>query len=296
MEQISLYHHGILGQKWGKRNGPPYPLSGGDYSPEEKQKIYKERHARKNSIYNKKHFDEVLTKGITISTLSYDKNRTKNTEMFYAVSDKFDAHQYNALFNWPIPKPILDDNGKEIGTGMFLKYKITNEAQKDIKVASEDSGAEVFKELYSSNRDFYNFVSDENRMRKLFVDDKYKFRGYREARAVLERLDKGESMTEKDVKTLYRMFNYVIPSDGGGSARGAKDIATQRARFFAALGKKGYSAVLDTNDAIYGGFKAKSPIIVFDQSAFALKGISETTMASKTVSGLVLVGRRALGL
>lgn len=27
-----LYHHGRLGQKWGKRNGPPYPLSGGTVS------------------------------------------------------------------------------------------------------------------------------------------------------------------------------------------------------------------------------------------------------------------------
>ena len=32
-----LEHHGILGQKWGKRNGPPYPLSASDHSSSEKK-------------------------------------------------------------------------------------------------------------------------------------------------------------------------------------------------------------------------------------------------------------------
>lgn len=33
-----LAHHGILGQKWGKRNGPPYPLTYDKHSNSEKQK------------------------------------------------------------------------------------------------------------------------------------------------------------------------------------------------------------------------------------------------------------------
>lgn len=36
-----LYHHGILGQKWGHRNGPPYPLHASAHSPSEKSAGYK---------------------------------------------------------------------------------------------------------------------------------------------------------------------------------------------------------------------------------------------------------------
>jgi len=36
-EELELYHHGIAGQRWGSRNGPPYPLSAGAHSASEKK-------------------------------------------------------------------------------------------------------------------------------------------------------------------------------------------------------------------------------------------------------------------
>ena len=288
-----LDHHGILGQRWGKRNGPPYPLGGGDYTVTEQRAIGRAR-KKPNSIYNKKHFDTVLKKDRTVlTTLSYDKNRTKNVDMFYAAHTKLDKHQYNALFNKKVPMPLYDQAGKEIGTGESYKFKINNRLARDMKVASEDSGAKAFMSLYRKDRDFYNFVRDENRMESHFVTEKYKFKGYREAKDVLEKLRQpGYIPTDTDIKTIYRMFNYVIPSSSGN----AKDIQTNRAKFFSELKKDGYGAVLDTNDSIYGGFKTESPVIVFDMDKVIPDSIRDTTVNDKRISELAFLTRKVLGI
>lgn len=284
---IELYHHGIKRQQWGVRNGPPYPLKGGDYSQLEYEALKRERR-RPNSSYNKKHYDAVIKERTTLSTLSYDKDRTSKGDMFYATYKPLDKHQYNALFN----RPVTDINTGEV----VNKYRISNIAKSDIHVASEDSGSNVFSELFRRDRDFYNFITDTDRMQSLFVEDKYKFKGYREAREALNKIRSGRDVNSDDLKCAYRMFNYVLPSDAGGNKRQADDIRRQRNKFFNALKQRGYGAVLDTNDALYGAFKASAPVIVFDMERIALSGAERTTTRSKRFSTVVTVGRRFLGV
>lgn len=276
------------------RNGRFIEKSGGSYTPSESIKVGRRR-MDPNNIYNKKHFDSTIKKGKTITTLSYDKDRTKGADMFYAATDYFDKAQYMALFNKYATRPVMKD-GIPIGTEKFLKYSINFTAKDNIKVASEDSAAKVFVDLFAKDRDVFNFVTDKERMRKHFVDEKYKFKGYREARDVLSKMDNPDyTPSEKDLRTVYRMFNYVIPSEGT-NAKEAADVKRQRVKFFQELKAAGYGGVLDTNDAIYGGFKAKSPVIMFDMTQIVPKEVYQTKISDKRVATLALAVRKALGI
>lgn len=87
-----LYHHGIEGQKWGVRNGPPYPLESGSETKKRKgllsyvkkrkeqkrqkteEKERKEQEARKAKLASKK--EEVLRKGNATQVMEYFNDLT----------------------------------------------------------------------------------------------------------------------------------------------------------------------------------------------------------------------------
>lgn len=63
----SLSHHGILGQKWGKKNGPPYPLDYKKLSAEERELAKADAIRRgdvKEANFNRRYFSDQEVKAV----------------------------------------------------------------------------------------------------------------------------------------------------------------------------------------------------------------------------------------
>lgn len=75
-----IAHHGILGMKWGKQNGPPYPLGSGDHSKSEKSAGWKKSlgGGRNEEMYDRKKKFKAANKVATIP--KKESNSNKSTE------------------------------------------------------------------------------------------------------------------------------------------------------------------------------------------------------------------------
>ena len=101
-----LVHHGIKGQKWGERNGPPYPLGEGDHSAREK------RAGWKSSLSNKV---KEKTSGLTEEQKEYLKTGLKIAGVVLAAYATYKVLEYSTA------KDIvsyIDTNG-DIGETLF---------------------------------------------------------------------------------------------------------------------------------------------------------------------------------
>lgn len=63
-----IAHHGILGMKWGKQNGPPYPLGSGDHSKSERSAGWKKSlgGGRNEEMYDRKKKFKAANKVATV--------------------------------------------------------------------------------------------------------------------------------------------------------------------------------------------------------------------------------------
>lgn len=78
--ELELYHHGIAGMRWGKRNGPPYPLAPSAHSASEKKAGWQ------------KSLDTGTTRGMSMALNTLDKKRA--TQAYDANSSYTKARKY----------------------------------------------------------------------------------------------------------------------------------------------------------------------------------------------------------
>lgn len=92
-----ISHHGILGMKWGKQNGPPYPLGSGDHSKSERSAGWKKSlgGGRNEEMYDRK---KKKTSSSTSTTVPKNKSSRLTKEESEAVKKQSDPNK--STENW----------------------------------------------------------------------------------------------------------------------------------------------------------------------------------------------------
>lgn len=178
-----LFHHGVKGQQWGVRNGPPYPIE-----------------------------DKVLKKGTRVSNVNTEKyiedyiKDGKRWLYTYNKSDIWDKNIYEGSFSL-----YLADHRKR---GARQKvYRHDFETSRDLKMPNSNERKKVFNDMLAKNDN--NIVKEVENMRKSaksWIDA-----GYQMGDAWVKGLDfnKDDLKSKKSVDAGYALFNIMMENNMG---------------------------------------------------------------------------------
>lgn len=83
-----LSHHGILGQKWGQRNGPPYPLQPGAYSAAERKAVRSDRGDLDELVITTAVYAIPILTVLAVKGVKEIKTRNKISKLEHAYDDE----------------------------------------------------------------------------------------------------------------------------------------------------------------------------------------------------------------
>lgn len=150
LENNYLEHHGILGQKWHKRNGPPYPLGSGDHSKSEQNAGWKKSlgGGRNEELYDRK---ILKSERKTIKTLNkHDQARAEDKHR----SDNYKRKGDKELDRYSTKSQELYDKAKK------TKNERKAERLRDKAEAIIDKGSDKVNKLWDKSEQYEKYAKE----------------------------------------------------------------------------------------------------------------------------------------
>lgn len=291
-----MYHHGIKGQKWGRRR---YQNEDGTLTPagkerydddgpsEKKQKQYKIPEKKsthrlkleekfKAQGMNKQQAEQAAAKRIrgeqyavaaatvtVAACIAYNKYKGHNTDK--VLSKDSDIHRVMRMY----------EDQEVRGGRQYMSYKKTDQIKYKGALADDlqrkaKPGQKLYDVTVKPQQDIK--IASPKRAQNTFNDLYKNDKDFKKAvnelgliggslnpkfEKVANKMRRGEELNKQELKKAYDLFNVgLVQYDAGGEARANK--------FYDALKKQGINAIQDVNDKKYSGYNAKAPIITFD--------------------------------
>lgn len=298
-----LVHHGVKGQKWGVRR---YQNTDGSLTAAGKRHYYVGEgriDSAKDVLKNRGSMGKgELSKYLQTYALGKNKvdtflkrgtqfSRIQSTgqfedHAFYATYKKHDINQYAGLFGKNLKDRAVYEARKAAKEGLenadelkakaegMKVYQLSIKATAKLKIPSDENASRIVKDLAKDEafrKDLSESIADsKSKMRRPSQQDLFS-----KAQNVMNK--DHSKWSGKDSETVYKALNLSLTNHNQA------EISVQ-AKFYSALKKNGYSALVDVNDKEYSSYHAKRPAIVFDTAKVTLKAVS--TLDDKTVDRL----------